>query len=188
VVGEGTSVYIIQSLKTKPQKLEIKYVVLVSSELTNITDYTPAAPIHPSTMTAINPPFSKWVFGEGSHGVDYGGNDSKCSTCHGNLDTKPTNLDTERDNFTDIPINNGFCFRCHYGKSGTDAGFVGEPGCQHPYLAPQVTPATTTANPTTVPYTPAATTTKPTATPKTPAFEALSAIAALLAVLLIGRK
>jgi hypothetical protein len=179
VVGEGTSVYIIQSLKTKPQKLEIKYVVLVSSELTNITDYTPAASIHPSTMTSINPPFSKWVFGEGGHGVDYGGNDSKCSTCHGNLDTKPTNLDTNRDNFTDIPVNNGFCFRCHYGKSGTDAGFVGKPGCQHPYPAPQFTPATTTAKPTA-----ASTTTMP----KTPAFEALSTIAALLAVLLIGRK
>jgi len=43
-------------------------------------------------------------------------------------------LDTKRSNFTDIPVNNGFCFRCHYGKSGTDAGFVGEPGCRHPYL------------------------------------------------------
>ncbi len=120
---------------------------------------------HPSTMTSINPPFSKWVFGEGSHGVDYGGNDSKCSICHGNLDTKPTNLDTNRDNFTDIPVNNGFCFRCHYGKSGTDAGFVGKPGCQHPYPAPQFTPATTTTKPTTVSYTPAIPTAIPTAVP-----------------------
>lgn len=166
VEGENTAVYIIQSLKTNPQKLEIKELSyspdLVSSE--NITDYTPSAPTHPSTMTSINPPFSKWVFGDGSHGVDYGGNESKCNTCHGNLDTKPANLDTKRDNFTDIPVNNGFCFRCHYGKSGTDAGFVGKPGCQHPYA-----PATPTAT--------------PTAIPKTPAFEALSAIAALLAVL-----
>ncbi len=174
VEGEGTAVYIIQSLKTKPQKLEIKYLVLVSSKPTvrNITDYLPYAPTHPSTMTSISLPFSKWVFGEGSHGVDYGENENKCNTCHGNLDTKPANLDTKPDNFTDIPVNNGFCFRCHYSKSGTDAGFVGEPGCRHPYSF--TGPATTTST--------------PTATPKTPAFEALWAIAALLVVVLIGRK
>ncbi len=175
VEGKGTAVYIIQSLKTKPQKLEIKYLVSVSSEptVTNITDYTSSAPTHPSTMTSIYPPFSKWVFGEGSHGVDYGGNDSKCNVCHGNLDTKPANLDTKRNNFTDIQVNNGFCFRCHYGKSGTDAGFVGEPGCRHPYPTNPIPPTTTA---------------KPTAMPKAPAFETLSAIAALLVVVLIGRK
>ncbi len=54
---------------------------------------------------------------EGSHGNDYGGNDSKCSTCHGNLDTKPSK-------FSEITVNNGFCFRCHYGKGGSEKGFV----------------------------------------------------------------
>jgi hypothetical protein len=176
VVGEGTSVYIIQSLKTKPQKLEIKYVVLVSSEptLTNITDYTPAAPIHPSTMTSLNPPFSQWVF---RHGIDYGGDDSKCNSnsCHGNLNTIPANLNTKNPspfngNFIEIPVNKGFCYRCHYGKSGTEAGWVGEPGCEHSY------PTTT---PTAIPTTP---------TPKTPAFEALFAISALLMAILVKRR
>jgi hypothetical protein len=131
----------------------------------SINSFTPTASTHPSTSTSINPPFSKWMFGKGSHGNDYGGDDSKCSTCHGNLDTKPSK-------FSEITVNNGFCFRCHYGKGGSDKGFVLDTSAWY-------TPATTTAKPTASPTT---------ATSKTPAFEALSAIAALLAVLLIGRK
>lgn len=149
--------YIVLSPKTKPQKLEIKnladYFIPAISALWNVTDYAPSTPNHPSTPTSLNPPFSKWVF---SHGVDYGGDDSKCNSCHGNLDTKPSNLDGKRNNFIEIPVNKGFCYRCHYGKSGIDAGLVGEPGCRHTYYSP--------------------------------GFEALLAIVALLAVLLIKRK
>ncbi|MCZ7391956.1 MAG: cytochrome c3 family protein [Candidatus Methanoperedens sp.] len=179
------SIYIIISLKTNPQELEIKAIrdglemsqpgnfsgniLIISAE--RITNFTPTAPTHPSTSTAINPLFSKWVFG---HGDDYGGNDSKCSNCHGNLDTKPAS-------FSEITVNNGFCFRCHNGKGGADAGFAGQVGCMHPYPPPpelMITP-TPTVTPTAIPTT---------ATPKTSAFEALSAIAALLSVLLIKRK
>lgn len=140
------SVYIILSLKTNPQKLEINglsnsltsgNIVIISAG--RVTNFTPTAPTHPSTSTSINPPFSKWVFGKGSHGDDYGGNDSKCSICHGNLDTKPVS-------FSEITINNGFCFRCHNGKDGADAGFAGQISCEHPY--PTAKP---TAIPTAIP-------------------------------------
>ncbi len=167
-------IYIVLSLKTNPS---FQVITLGSSRAgrgQSINSFTPMAPTHPSTSTSINPSFSKWMFGKGSHGVDYSGDDSKCNTCHGNLDTKPSR-------FSEITINNGFCFRCHYGKGGSDKGFVLDTSAWH-------TPAPTTAKPTTAPYTPAATTANPTTTPtsampRTPSFEALSAIAALLAVL-----
>lgn len=179
------SIYIVLPLKTKPQKLEINGVSegLLESQLGNfsgniilisagsIIDYTPTTPIHPSTSTSINPPFSKWVI---SHGDDYGGNDSKCSSCHGNLDAKPSS-------YSEVANNKSFCYMCHYGKSGTGTGFAGQVGCMHPYPAPpesMITP-TPTASPTAIPTTP---------TPKTPAFETLSSIAALVAVLLFRRR
>ncbi len=175
-------IYIVLSLKTNPS---FQVITLGSSRAgrgQSINSFTPTAPTHPNTSTSINPSFSKWMFGEGSHGNDYDGNDSKCSTCHGNLDTKPSK-------FSDITVNNGFCFRCHYGKGGSEKGFVVDT------IGLGIgTPAPTITKPTTVPYTPVATTANPTAvstttsTPKTPGFEALSAISALLAVLLIGRK
>ncbi len=160
--------YIILSLKTNSQKFEV--FTLGAPRLgreQKIIDYMPTLPTHPSTSTSINPSFSKWMFGEGSHGVDYGGNDSKCNTCHGNLDAKLSK-------FSEITINNGFCFRCHYSKGGSGKGFVVDT------IGLGIgTPAPTTAKPTAAPTT---------TTPKTPAFEALLAIAVLLAVLLIGRK
>ncbi|MFZ3059130.1 MAG: hypothetical protein WA102_05255 [Candidatus Methanoperedens sp.] len=167
-------IYTVLSLKTNPS---FQVTTLGSSRAgrgQSINSFTPTTPTHPSTSTSINPSFSKWMFGEGSHGNDYDGNDSKCNTCHGNLDTKPLK-------FSDIIVNNGFCFRCHYGKGGSDKGFVLDTSAWY-------TPLPTTEKPTTVPYTPITTTANPTATPtsatpRTPAFEALSAIAALLAVL-----
>ncbi len=164
----GGDAYTVLSLKTNPQRFQV--ITLGAPHLgknQEITDYTPTAPTHPSTSTSTNPSFSKWMYGEGSHGFDYGGNDSKCSICHGNLDTKPAN-------FSDITVNNGFCFRCHYGKGGTDNGFIVDLTRFRPRQ-----PTTTTAKLTAAPTT---------AIPKTPGFEVLSVIAALLAVLLIGRK
>lgn len=165
-------VYAILSLKINPQKFE---VITLGSQRAGrgmrIIDYAPTSPTHPNTSTSINPSFSKWMFGEGNHGNDYGGNDSKCSTCHGNLDTKLSK-------FSEITVDNGFCFRCHYGKGGPDKGFVVDTiglGVRTPASTIAGTPAPTTAKLTAIPTT---------STPKTPAFEALSAIAALLAVLL----
>ncbi len=146
----GGNVYIISSLKTNPS---FQVITLGAPHLgrgLTINDFTPTAPTHPSTSTSINPSFSKWMFGEGSHGNDYGGNDSKCTTCHGNLDTKPSK-------FSEITVSNGFCFRCHYGKGGSEKGFVVdtiELGIG--------TPAPTTAKQTTVSYTPATPTAIPT--------------------------
>ncbi len=176
------SVYIILSLKTNPQRLEINglsnsvisgNIVIIRAE--KVTNFTPTAPTHPSTSTALNPPFSKWVFG---HGDDYGGNDSKCSNCHSNLDTKPAS-------FSEITINNGFCFRCHNGKGGADAGFAGQIGCMHSYVPYAHTSIAKTPSTTGVKYTASPTTT---ATPKTPAFEALLAISALLMAVLVKRR
>ncbi len=123
------SIYTILSLKTNPQKLEINQLTnsLTSGNIMiidagSVTNYKPATVVHPNTSTSMNQPFSKWVF---SHGDDYGGNDSKCGDCHGNLDAEPAS-------FSEITLNYGFCFRCNYGKSGTDAGFAGQIGCEHP--------------------------------------------------------
>jgi len=71
-------IYIVLSLKTNPS---FQVITLGSSRAgrgQSINSFTPTAPTHPSTSTSINPSFSKWMFGEGSHGNDYGGNDSKC--------------------------------------------------------------------------------------------------------------
>lgn len=152
-------IYIVLSLKTNPS---FQVITLGSSRAgrgQSINSFTPTALTHPSTSTSINPSFSKWMFGGGNHANDYGGDDSKCSTCHGNLDTKPSK-------FSEITVDNGFCFRCHYGKGGSERGFVVDTiglGIQ--------TPAATTAT---------STAAQMTTTPKIPAFEALSAIAALL--------
>ncbi|MCX9013162.1 MAG: hypothetical protein OIN66_18835, partial [Candidatus Methanoperedens sp.] len=170
------TVYTVLSLKANPSFQVITLGAPRLGREQKIIDYTPTAPAHPSTSTSINPSFSKWMFGEDSHGNDYGGDDSKCSTCHGNLDTKPSK-------FSEITLNNGFCFRCHYGKGGSEKGFVVDT------IGLGIgTPAPTITKPTTVPYAPATPTATPTAMSKIPAFEAFSAIAALLAVLLIKRK
>ncbi len=161
------NIYIISSLKINPTFQVITLGAPRVGRGLLINEYTPTTPTHPNTSTSINLSFSKWMYGEGSHGFDYGGNDSKCNTCHGNLDMKPAN-------FSDITVNNGFCFRCHYGKGGYAKGFVVDTNRFGVH-----TSAVTTANPTPAPTT---------ATPKTPAFEALPAIAALLEVLLIRRK
>lgn len=173
-------VYTVLSLKTNPSFQVITLGAPRLGREQGVINYAPTSPTHPNTSTSINPSFSKWMYGEGSHGVDYGGNDSKCNTCHGNLDTKPSK-------FSEITVNNGFCFRCHYGKGGVEKGFTVDA------IGLGVgTPVPTTMKPTTVPYTPVTTTAKPTApttsAPKTPAFEALSAIAALLIALKCGLR
>ncbi len=169
--------YIKLSLKTNPQELEVNgfriypgvydYVIGVW----RILDYTPTTPSHPSTSTSTSPPFSKWVF---SHGDDYGGNDSKCSNCHGSLDTKPAS-------FSEITVNNGFCFRCHYGPYlPSIVWLVQEDVCRyHPHPLPLPSEVMTTSTPTAKPTAALSTTTQ-----TTPAFEAISA---LLIVLRLGR-
>jgi hypothetical protein len=165
-----TYAYVILSLKTSPQKLEIRALGTASQ----LNSYTPASATHPSTSTSTNPTFSMWMLGDNNHANDYNGTDSKCNTCHINLDTKPAK-------FSLITTNNGWCYRCHYGKVGVDAGFIDTTAV----LAATTIPTTM---PTTVISTPTATTAVPTATPSTPAFEALFAISALLVMVLVRRR
>jgi len=153
--------YVLIYQKTSPQKMEIR--VLGTAAV--LTTFTPSAATHPSTSTATNPSFLTWMIFGKSHGIDYNGTDSKCITCHINLDTKPAT-------FTQITTLNGWCYRCHYGKGGNDNGFLDT-------IA--LTAATATS-------TPIATTAAPTAAPKTPAFEALLAISALLIMVLVRRR
>ncbi len=155
--------YVLIDQKTSPQKMEIR--VLGTADL--LTTFTPRTTTHPSTPTETNPSFSTWMIFGKSHGIDYNGTDSKCKTCHINLDTKPAAL-------TSITSGNGWCYRCHYGKGGDDNGFLNT-------IA--LIPATPTET-----ALPIATTASPTATPKTPAFEVLLAISALLIIVLVRRR
>lgn len=161
-----TYAYAILSLKTSPQKLEINALGTGSQ----LNSFTPTSATHPSTSTAVNPSFPIWMLSDKNHANDYNGTDSKCNTCHGSLDTKPAT-------FSLITTNNGWCYRCHYGKGGVDEGFIDTTA---------VLAATTM--PTTVISTPTATTAVPTATPSTPAFEALFAISVLLITVLVRRR
>jgi hypothetical protein len=161
-----TYAYVILSLKTSPQKLEIRALGTASQ----LNSYTPASATHPSTLTSTNPTFSMWMLGDNNHAYDYNGTDSKCNTCHTNLDLKPAT-------FSLITINNGWCYRCHFGKVGVDAGFMDTTAA----LAATPTSAAVTS-------TQIATTAMPTATPSTPAFEALFAISALLIAVLARRR
>ncbi len=170
--------YMRLSLKTNPQRLEVNDVEIYQREIyiigiRTLIDYTPTTPNHPSTSTSTNPPFSKWVF---IHSIDYNGNDSKCSTCHGNLGTKPAS-------FSEITVNSGFCYRCHSGPyMPTMVWLVQLDDCPyHPHATTISTSIPTLTS------TPTASLTA-TSAPTTPAFEALSAIAALLAVILIKKK
>ena len=63
-----------------------------------------------------NHSFPGWMLGSASHGASYtsGGN---CTGCHGNLGTKPTS-------YSSINESNGFCYKCHYGQTGTGSGMV----------------------------------------------------------------
>ena len=156
-----TYAYAILSLKTSPQKLDIRSLGTASL----LNSYAPATANHPSTSTATKPSFPEWMLGEKNHATDYNGTDSKCNTCHINLDTKPAT-------FTQITTFKGWCYRCHYGKTGVDKGFID---------------TTTLAAMPTVTSTPIETTAAPAATPKTPAFEASLAISALIMVLVRRR-
>ncbi len=172
--------YIRLSLKTDPQKLEVNgfeiyqelYDYIIGGR--RLLDYTPTTPIHPSTSTSTSPLFSKWVF---SHGDDYNRNDSKCSSCHGNLETKPAS-------FSDIAVNNGFCYRCHSGPYIPIVWLVQEDVC--PYHPHAISTTTSIPTQTSTPKPTASLTT--TSAPATPAFEALLAISALLMAVLIRRR
>jgi hypothetical protein len=107
--------YAIYSLLTSPQRLNIK---LLGSNIT-INTFSPASTIHPGVGN-FTQPAGTWLLLVQSplqHGNAWNGNDANCNTCHGDLNAKAAV-------FTNITINNGWCFRCHYGKTGDGNGFV----------------------------------------------------------------
>lgn len=85
--------------KSVPQKFEVR--VLGKGNVLS----TLAAGGHHSMAT--------WVMGSGSHGTSTSG----CAGCHGTLTTK-------RTPYTSISTGNGWCYKCHYGPTGAQAGMV----------------------------------------------------------------
>lgn len=93
-------------LKTSPMKIEMRTMGT-------------AALLSTETYTGPHP-FATWMMRGGSappHGdpANYTG-DGACS-CHGNLNTKVAN-------YSSINKENGWCYKCHYGKTGSSNGFV----------------------------------------------------------------
>lgn len=103
--NESEVPFIIVSMN--PEKIQI-HEINTSRELTNFT---------PSGAHPTGDSFQTWILGSDNHGINYNDTDSKCNTCHGNLSNKASI-------FSAITTSNGFCYRCHYGKSGDGNGFV----------------------------------------------------------------
>ncbi|HEY3376632.1 MAG TPA: PKD domain-containing protein [Armatimonadota bacterium] len=57
---------------------------------------------------------STWMMGSSNHGS---GSTSNCSGCHGTLTTKASS-------YGSIGQSNGWCYKCHYGSTGTSTGMV----------------------------------------------------------------
>ena len=94
-------------VSANPQKIEVREFN-TSRELSNFT----AKGAHQTGDS-----FQTWILGSNNHGINYNGTDSRCNGCHGNLSTKAST-------FSAITTNDGWCYRCHYGKSGDGNGFV----------------------------------------------------------------
>lgn len=104
--------YFVVSPKATPQKIEIH--VLGTAVLLN--SFASATGKH---LSPYDYSYVEWqgAAGENHHGDIYGGDDTKCSGCHGNLDTHVAK-------HSDIETSNGWCFRCHNGKGGDGMGFI----------------------------------------------------------------
>lgn len=90
--------YTLVSLKTKPQRLDVR--TLGTAAL--LTSFTP---------TGTNHTFRTWTF---EHGASAG---AGCTGCHGSLDTHAATWKA-------IATSNGWCFRCHYGQGGAASGLI----------------------------------------------------------------
>ncbi len=128
----NTDICIILSLKNSTLKFNV--VSMDGRVIPTPIDYSAIKPAHPNISKAL---FPRWVF---NHGYAYDGQDSRCNTCHGNLDSKPEGRDS-------VTIDNGFCFGCHYGKEGIKEGFYSTGIHPVPVLIPTKAPATPRAVP-----------------------------------------
>jgi len=89
-------------LKTSPQKIETRVLGTGTLLATHL-----AGGYHN---------FPTWMLGSNNHGVKYV-TGTNCTGCHGNLDTKPAS-------YGSIGESNGWCFQCHYGKTGSSNGML----------------------------------------------------------------
>jgi hypothetical protein len=122
VTGLNESKFAFVIVSGSISKIEVR-VLNTSEELSNFsTDLT----THDSQSVS----FQTWILGDirdpvtgafiGNHGhLGNSTDNSRCTGCHPNLDSKP-------DNFPPITGigNPGWCFRCHYGSGGPRNGFV----------------------------------------------------------------
>jgi len=110
-------------VSANPAKIEL-HEMNTSRGLTN---FTPTGN-HPTGES-----FQTWILGSDNHGINYNGTDARCSGCHGNLSKKSSTFEA-------ITTNNGWCYRCHFGKDGDGNGFV------DPMLIEDAIPPVTTAS------------------------------------------
>jgi hypothetical protein len=111
--GFNESIYNFVIVPGNTSKIEVR--VLNSSE--ELSNFSTASLNHPFPTVS----FQNWILdfpgASTNHGRVYNNTDSNCNGCHGNLDTKVTP-------YSSITTGNGWCFRCHYGKTGPRNGFV----------------------------------------------------------------
>jgi hypothetical protein len=100
---------------TSVQMIEIRAVN--TSEL--LTSFTPTNASNSVHTGLGGTSFQDWQFGPHNHGIVYNNTDSSCNGCHIDMNTKPAN-------YTDVAVNNGWCYNCHYGgtNGGDSNGFV----------------------------------------------------------------
>jgi protocatechuate 3,4-dioxygenase beta subunit len=114
--GANESIFNYIIVPANPNMIEVR-VLGTDALLSNFTS--------PSANHPTGDPFQTWILdfpgSPTNHGHVYNNTDSNCNTCHGNLSTKAPN-------FSDITFNNGWCFKCHYGKTGPRNGFVDPTG------------------------------------------------------------
>ncbi|MBI1827272.1 MAG: hypothetical protein HY287_03720 [Planctomycetes bacterium] len=90
--------------------------VLGTDEL--LSSFTASRAFHPAFQIAQ--PMSTWVLNtppNSFHCDVYGGDETRCTLCHPNLNSKP-------QQHSEVSPTNGLCFQCHYGKGGSEMGFV----------------------------------------------------------------
>lgn len=116
--GTDEAIYNFVIVPDNSSKIEIRSLD-TSAEL---NDFSTLNPNH----DGLSVPFQQWILGDfvdstgatiGNHGLLYDPSADTCSGCHTNMTTKPTN-------FSDVTVNNGWCFRCHNGPTGPDSGFL----------------------------------------------------------------
>ena len=104
--------YVLISLKTNPQSLEIN--VLGTAD--PVSSFTPNATDHPFPSA----PLSTWILGgemQDNHGEAKEDNPAQCTGCHGDLNSYQAD-------YGNIIVDNGWCYKCHNGPDGDEEGFV----------------------------------------------------------------